>query len=436
MRHRAWAWLALTSFHLFSLAAATRPRYGGTLTVELSASCADLAGCDAVLPMIAETLVRLNERGEFEPDLATTWQHDAERKRWRFSLRPKIFFHDGEALTATAAASSLNLSLKKEHPDVAFIAGGQTLLINSPSSIPNLLFELTRSANAIVRNGDKGTLIGTGPFRVAQWEPNHRLSLSAFEDDWAGRPFLDTVIIDFGATGALGDIFDIPFSPARRIMPERTRIWTSRPRELIALVSDRVQPEAWQALAFAIDRKSIVDVLTQKRAEAAFNLLPQWLTGYAFLFASAPDVARARQSVSQLRITPMTLGYPASDAFAKSVAERIALNARDAGIALQPAQTSGANVRLIRWRLESPDPATELRRLAEMLGHPDKARTLDSAKPDSLYQAERALLDAHRVIPIAYLPDVYGISPRIHNWETAQKNNGFRLHLENVWVEP
>jgi hypothetical protein len=52
------------------------------------------------------------------------------------------------------------------------------------------------------------------------------------------------------------------------------------------------------------------------------------------------------------------------------------------------------------------------------------------------YEVERTLLESHRVIPVVYLPDVYGIGPRVHNWETAQKNNGHMLHLENIWVEP
>jgi hypothetical protein len=230
-------------------------------------------------------------------------------------------------------------------------------------------------------------------------------------------------------------VFDIPFSELRRIVPERTRIWSSAPRELIALVADRVHPELWQALALVIDRAPIVNVLAQKRAEAAYGLLPQWLTGSEFLFAAAPDLARAKQLVAQLRNAPLALSYPVNDAFARSVAERLAVNARDAGIVLQPTRNPGAHIRLIRWSLESPDAAGEIVRLAEMLGLPERASTLDSAKPETLYQAERALLDAHRILPIAYLPDIYGIAPRVQNWDEVHKS-GFTLHLENVWVDP
>ena len=43
-----------------------------------------------------------------------------------------------------------------------------------------------------------------------------------------------------------------------------------------------------QAIALAIDREPIVNVLTQRRGEAAFSLLPEWLSGYASLFAPLP----------------------------------------------------------------------------------------------------------------------------------------------------
>jgi hypothetical protein len=135
--------------------------------------------------------------------------------------------------------------------------------------------------------------------------------------------------------------------------------------------------------------------------------------------------------ISQLRLTPLTLSYPPNDAFARSVAERVALNARDAGLMLQPTQSAGGNLRLVRWALESSDAGMELSRLAGLLGMPERVNALNSAKPETLYEAERALLEGHRIIPIAYLPEVYGIAPRVHNW-----NGAFVLHLENVWVDP
>src|SRR5260370_4401358 len=424
MRLPCWAWLALSSLALSPLAAATRPRYGGTLTVDLSAT-SDPSELPAELsPLIVETLVRLNARGDSEPHLAVGWQRDADRKRWRFSLRPKVVFHDGEPLTAASAAPELLAALKKKCGDVTVTAGGQTIVIQAEHTIPDLLTELSTPRMAILRKSDKNLPIGPGPFRVTAWESGRRLTLGAMQDYWGGRAYLDSVIINLGSARTSTDVFDLPIGATRRVLPERTRIWSSPARDLIALVAVKADPAVMQALALSIDRAPIVNVLTQRKGEAAFGLLPQWLSGYAFLFAISPDVARAKTLIAQLKPTPLTLSYPANDSFARSVADRVAVNARDAGINIQPTSNANGNLRLVRWQLESVDAAAELTRLAER-----------AVKPEALYEAERSVLDERRIIPLVYVPAVYGIGQRVHNWDAAQKNGWFTLHLDNVWVE-
>jgi ABC-type transport system substrate-binding protein len=438
MRLRAWAWLALSSIWLGALTGATRPRYGGALTVELSNASLMLDPKSAMghlSPAIAETLVRVNARGGIEPQLALAWQHEPDDKRWRFSLRPKITFHDGEPLTAVSAAPALLAALKKKYSDVTVTAGGQTVVVQFEHPVPELLAELTRPETAILRKSDANLLIGTGPFRVIAWEPRRRLTLAAFEDYWGGRPFLDSIVISLGTGAARADVFDIPFGSTRRVVPEGTHIWASPPSELIALLAANPQSTLLQALSLVIDRAPIVNVLTQRRGEAAFGMLPQWLSGYAFLFHTAPDLTRARQLISQLRLPSINLTYPANDLFARSVADRIALNARDAGITILPTTNPGGSLTLVRWPLESTDATAELIRLFGFLGAADRAASIDPTKPETLYEGERALLDDHRMIPLVYLPEIYGLAPRVHNWEAAQKRDPFRLNLENLWVD-
>jgi hypothetical protein len=118
------------------------------------------------------------------------------------------------------------------------------------------------------------------------------------------------------------------------------------------------------------------------------------------------------------------------------VADRIALNARDAGITIQPTANSGGSLTLVRWRLESADAAAELVRLLGFLGAGERAGSIDPTKPETLFEAERALLDDHRLIPLVYLPELYGLGPRVHNSEAAPKRDPFRLNLESLWVDP
>ncbi|HWY47537.1 MAG TPA: ABC transporter substrate-binding protein [Bryobacteraceae bacterium] len=438
MRLRAWAWLALSSAWLGAITGATRPRYGGALTVDISNASIMLDPMGAhghLFASITETLVRVGARGMMEPQLALAWQHEPDNKRWRFSLRPKVTFHDGEPLTANSAAPALLAALKKKYGDVTVTAGGQTLIVQFEHPMPGLLAELARPETAIFRKSGTNPMIGTGPFRVAAWELGRRLTLAAFEEYWGGRPFLDSIVISLGTGSGRADVFDIPFGSTRRVVPEGTHIWASPPSELIALLSTNPQSTLLQALSLAIDRAPIVNVLTQRRGEAAFGILPQWLSGYAFLFQTAPDPARARQLISQLRLPSINLTYPANDSFARSVADRVALNARDASIAIQPTANPGGSLTLVRWPLESADATAELSKLLGLLGAAEHAASIDPTNPETLFEAERAMLDDHRIIPLVYLPELYGLSPRVHNWEAAQQRDPFRLNLENLWVD-
>jgi ABC-type transport system substrate-binding protein len=441
MRLRGSAWLALSSL-LFSslLTGAIRPRYGGTLSVELSTAWTTLepgAMQTALSIPIAETLVRVSSRGEMEPVLAVAWQHDPDFKRWRFSLRPKVAFHDGEALTAASAVPSLLAALKQKYGEVSIEAGGQAIVVQADRAMPELLEVLALPSAAIFRKSDANSLIGTGPFRVTSWEPGRRLTLAAFDNYWGARPYLDAVAIEFGTGRGRPDLFDIPVGPARRILPEGLASWSSEPRTLVAITANNAQPVLLQALALSIDRAPIVNVLAQHQGEAAFGLLPQWLSGYAFLFQSTPDVMRARQLASQLRPATMSLSYPANDLFLRSVAERIALNARDAGITIQPTPGGNGNLRvnlsMMAWPLESTDATDGLKRIAEQVGAGDRAKQLDPAKPETLYQFERLLLDEYRIIPLIHLRESYGIAPRVHF--QPSNSDSFALRLEDAWVE-
>ncbi len=127
----------------------------------------------------------------------------------------------------------------------------------------------------------------------------HRATYTAFEDYWAGRPYLDSIILQDATTSGRADIFEFPSVRQRRIMPEGWTTWSSFPKTLVAIQGLNIDPNLLKALALAIDRAPIANVLAQHKADPAFGLLPQWLSGYEFLFQSAPDLARAKQISSQ-----------------------------------------------------------------------------------------------------------------------------------------
>ncbi len=132
----------------------------------------------------------------------------------------------------------------------------------------------------------------------------------------------------------------LPSLTRRASQVSGARVSASAPSELWALLitprgSASYDSRFTQALSLAIDRAAIVNVLLQRQGEPAGSLLPQWLSGYAFLFSTEVNVADAKKIRAQYSNSPLqALVYDGADPSAALIAQRIAVNARDAGINL------------------------------------------------------------------------------------------------------
>jgi hypothetical protein len=258
------------------------------------------------------------------------------------------------------------------------------------------------------------------------------------------RPLRDQVLnLELGRS----DIVEIPPAEARRAAERGARIWLSSPAQLIALVLERGSPalesiSLREALALSIDRVPIHNVLLQKHGDLAGALLPQWLSGYACLFETVHDPVRARRlAVQSARpAVPLVLSFDSSDPTARLMAERIAVNTREAGIALQVAsrppgsRLTGADIHLVRVPITSLRPQQALSHLSAALGLPESNR--DPFVPaDALYAAERELVQGFRVIPLFHLPEIYGSSTRVKTWATAGVSRLGGWHFEDLWID-
>jgi hypothetical protein len=272
-----------------------------------------------------------------------------------------------------------------------------------------------------------------GAFAISEWQGGRRAVYNAIEDAPGGRPFLDSIEIQFGRALRdrtldldLGRADLVNFGPteSRRVSAGR-KLWSSAPVRLIALVfSPRVDDARLrEALALAVDRTAIYNVLLQRQGEVSGSLLPQWLSGYAFLFPTTADVPRARTLA-----TGRTLTLASDD---RAIADRIALNARDAGVTVTVVPSSAAaDVRLVEARIVSTEPSHALAAVAAALGLPEPAR---ADTPEALFAAERSLLDGFRVIPLFHVPDVYGVAPRVKGGPGVTPLGEWRF--ENLWLE-
>ena len=428
--------------------AVRRPHYGGTLRVEMRASVAALDPTSAdeaaarLLPLIFDRLVRIDSRGRPAPALALSWTHDAEARRWEFHLRPGVKFHDGAPLAANAAVA---LSLASTLPGFDITAEADMLVVQSPRPAPDLLLELGLRGYLFTRTAD-GVPVGTGPFRAVRFEPNRHASFTANDDYWDGRPFLDGVEIDMGRPArdqwidlevGKADMIDLAPADVRRARAANRAVWSSAPDTLLAVVFHGRRPEdarLREALALSIDRSAIHNVLLQRRGDIAGGILPQWLSGYEFLFSPARDLARARRLVAQASpaARSFTLGYDPADALAHSIAERIAVNARDAGLSVAAVPGSRADAAMYSLHLAALDPARALADVAAAVGLREWARP-DAAQ--SQFASERALLEEFRVVPLVHLPDDFAAAARVRTWHPPAVTRLGAWNIADFWLD-
>ena len=445
-------------------AASVRPRFGGSLRVQIServstidprqwpAASDQAATAERIESLIFDRLVRFDDHGAVQPALAVSWQHDAQSKRWQFRLREGVKFSDGSPLTPEVAALALQQLLGNTF-DVS--ANSDSVIIQADHSMPDLLAQLASGRYFIFQTANDGGIFGTGPFRISDWPSGagSKVILTSNESCWEGRPFVDKVELTMGVAfdqqaNALiaghADVVELPATQVRRTAQRGARTASSDPVELVVLQFNtgklEIQDEHLrQAISFAIDRASIADVILQRQGTAAGGLLPNWISGYAHLFPVAMDLPRAKQLVTATgrevsRTAPLMLVYDSDDLDARAVAERVAVNLKEAGIVVQiSGQITGvknpaADMRLMRIRIAMPDAGLALAGVVTALGEaPTSLETIDQ-----IYAAERAPIDAFRVVPLVHVTESYGLSPQVRDW-MPPRWGGWRL--EDVWLD-
>jgi hypothetical protein len=153
------------------------------------------------------------------------------------------------------------------------------------------------------------------------------------------------------------------------------------------------------------------------------------MTGYSFLFPVEVNLTRAQQERAEVTETNVwNLGFDVNDPIARVLAERIVLNARDAGLRLQLA-SGASDVRLVRVPLASLDAQVALIELTASLGVPPVKINADSV--DNLYAAENTLLKSQRVIPLLHLRTACAVSKTVRNWVQTRDGN---WRLPEVWL--
>jgi peptide/nickel transport system substrate-binding protein len=439
----AFRWLALGSLAISltaALPARTRPHYGGTLRIEVRE--ANWQDNDCLRSLVLDSLTATGPAGEALPSLATHWEAENGDRRWVFTMRTGVLWHDGTPLTTEAAASSLRAQASASELEGSTIhASGDAIIIENTRPMPNLPAELALSRFAIARIV-QGVVIGSGAFRAANANGN-RVVLAANDAYWRGRPYLDAIEIGTGRmirdqwmNAGVGrtDVATIPAEMLLRAQQERLRSVASRNSELITLVATRtgasLDVRLRQALAATVDRAALLNFAFQKQGEIAPSLLPNRITGYAALFPSAPDAARARELRAEAgQSRPLVIGYDPADTTLQLVAERIVLNAREDGLQASASAAGEADFTVERVPLPSPNMQVALEQWTAAVQTPIAGST---GEIEDVFRSERELLMQATLIPLLYVPRAYAVAQRV---EGATLDESGCLDLAGAWIE-
>lgn len=418
--------IALTAL---TSAARTRPHYGGTLHVEIAGDAWERPASLA-RRLVYDGLTQMDASGAVRPALAVTWEPDSGYHRWQFRLRPGVHFHDGSSLSSAGVAAALTASCNSDCPWTAVKAVGPLVIFTSDSPMPNLPALLASEEYLVTQTttADGRTpagAIGTGPFQVTGFT-NGVLTLAANENCWSGRPFADGVEIrvhrpvrEQWLDLSLGraDVVEVPTEQMKQAQQQRLTVLTSPPVTLLALqVSDSgalANVKVRGAIAAALDRGALYNVIFQKQGVVTASLLPQTMTGYSFLFPTERDLSKAHELRGGLTTGTLTLGTEGDGAM-QLAAQRIALNLREAGFNVQVASagTQHADLILRKLTIAGGEPAAALEQMLRTAGD---AVPVIAQTPAALYKAEATALNDKKVIPLLDLPRVYASGARVRD---------------------
>jgi peptide/nickel transport system substrate-binding protein len=313
------------------IACATHPdRQTLVMIIESSPSNLDpRIGTDAaserIGSLIFDSLVHRDEHFNLQPALAERWEIP-DPQTYIFHLRAGVRFHDGRPLTSrdvkwtfdsllkgtiiSARAGAYRLVDSVEARDDA------TVIFHLKEPFAPLLWNLSNGAMGIVPYGSgkefNQSLVGSGPFKFVHAELDKEVVLVRNDDYWGDKPKLSRVrftVVPDTTTRALeldkgsADIAinSLPADMVATIETQKKLVVEQKPGTTLAYLAFNLRDPVLRdvrvrrALAYAIDRRPMIEYLWRGLARPADSILPpqHWaydgdVTRYAY------DPAKAR----------------------------------------------------------------------------------------------------------------------------------------------
>ncbi|GAB3973006.1 ABC transporter substrate-binding protein [Actinoallomurus acanthiterrae] len=328
---------------------------GDTLKIGLIAEPASLdftksegaAIPQALLYNVYENLVKVDQSGKIQPDLATSWSMSRDRKTYTFQLVKNAKFSNGAPFTAEDAKFSIErvksdwtIALKSR------MAGVDTVQAASPTELKvtlkepdnNWLYWMTTRVGAMFSRTGVNKLatepVGTGPYVVKSWTRGDSITLARNAGYWGRKPNFASVVLKYfkdptamqnalltGTINVIGT-FQPPDALNRfQNNPKYQVIEGSTNGEVVLSFNNGSgplkNPKVRQAVRYAIDHKALVDTCWAGRGKLIGSMVPPTDPWYQDLTNDYPfDRNKAKQLLQQsgeagstLRLRLPTLPY-------------------------------------------------------------------------------------------------------------------------------
>lgn len=170
---------------------------------------------------VFDPIVGLDRELNYIPRLAASWEISDDKLVYTFHLRPGLKWQDGEPLTARDIEFSLDMIREPANRAIALssefdrvkkleVLDPLTFRVTydevfSPAidawtdlrPIPRHIFAPYFEEHNEIRSSSRNReeVVGSGPYKLVEWQPQTALILEAWDDYWDGRPHIDRQII-------------------------------------------------------------------------------------------------------------------------------------------------------------------------------------------------------------------------------------------------
>jgi peptide/nickel transport system substrate-binding protein len=327
---------------------------------------------------IFEGLTKINEDFAITPLLAETWSFSPDLKTLTFNLKKGVKFQDGEPFSSKDVKFSFERYAAKDstNKEKAFFASIQAIDASDPDVVTltfkepsfDALFHLGQNTAVILDEksaaNEANQPIGTGPYKLSAWNKG----ASATLDKWDGFRDAGKIAIahatfkfisDPSAQAAAllaGDVDAFPRGPIQALPqfqgdPRFQVLIGGTEGKTILAMNNKKKPlddlKVRQAIAYAIDRKAIIDGAMNGLGTPIGSHLTPNDPGYVDLtgqYPHDPEKSKALLKAAGVKLPlELTLTLPPPD-YARKGGEIVASELAEVGI-----QAKIENVEWAQW---------------------------------------------------------------------------------------